>query len=47
MDGKWREETATLTAFSCSYRNAYQIGMQPVLIVLIPLAVVVLLTGEG
>jgi len=37
----------TLTAFSCSYRNANQVEMQPVLIAFTPLVVVIRLTREG
>ena len=47
MNGKWRAEIATLTAFSCSYRNANQVEMQPVLCDITPWVVVVRLTREG
>ena len=47
MDGKWRVETATLTAFSYSYRNANQVEMQPVLCDITPWVDVILLIREG
>jgi len=47
MDGKWRVESTTLTAFFMRYRNANQVEMQPVLIAFTPLVVVVRLTREG
>jgi len=47
MNGKWRAETATHTAFSGSYHNANQVEMQPVLIAFTPLVVFVCLTREG
>jgi len=47
MNDKWRAEIATLTAFSCFYRNANQVEMQPVLIAFTPLVDVVRLIREG
>lgn len=47
INGKWRAEIATLTAFSCSYRNVNQVEMQPVLCDIIPWVDVILLTREG
>ena len=47
MNGKWRAETATLTAFFMRYRNANQVEMQPVLCDITPWVDVILLTREG
>ena len=47
MNGKQRAESATLTAFSCFYRNANQVEMQPVLYDITPWVDVILLTREG
>ena len=47
MNDKWRAEIATFTAFSCSYRNANQVEMQPVLCDITPWVDVILLTREG
>jgi len=47
MNGKWRAETITLTAFFMRYRNANQVEMQPVLCDITPLVDVVRLIREG
>ena len=47
MNGKWRAETITLTAFFMRYRNANQVEMQPILIAFTHLVVFVCLTREG
>ena len=47
MDDKWREETATLTAFFMRYRNANQVEMQPILCDITPWVDVILLIREG
>ena len=47
MNDKQRAEIATLTAFSCSYRNVNQVEMQPVLCDITPWVDVILLTREG
>ena len=47
MNGKWRVESTTLTAFFMRYRNANQVEMQPVLCDITPWFDVILLTREG
>lgn len=47
MNGKWRAESATLTAFFMRYRNANQVEMQPVLCDITPWVNMILLTREG
>lgn len=47
MDGKWRVESTTLTAFFMRFRNANQVEMQPVFCDITPSVVVILLTREG
>jgi hypothetical protein len=47
MNGKWRAETITLTAFFMRYRNANQVEMQPVLCDIATWVDVILLTREG